>query len=568
MQVQSVDRDVRELLASNYYRIPRFQRPYSWDRENIEDFWTDVTGREDENQDYFIGSMVVYSQGGDINIVDGQQRLTTITIAICALRDVFQDEGFDQLARGAQSIIEKTTVDNQNRYVLTTESSYPYFQNRILSFGNRPAVGVQAGPEEENIQIAYDSLLANIMAVIEPLKSDQGLDADVRRQRIESLLVGIRDKILGLKLILVKLSEEDDAYVIFETLNTRGKELSVSDLLRNFFTRHLRAANPQADTAKIQWQNVLRIVNESSAELSVDTYLHHQWLSKRSYVTLKELFKSIKASIQGADIQAYLDELECDAGTYRQIHETSYVTWLPTERQIENSLEAMLLFRVRQQTPFVLSLLREYRAGNLRLRQVAPVIKSLESFHFLFNAVSQQRSSGGISKMFASAAVQLNQASSIQQKQMALRDLITKLRERVPPFEVFRANFREILYTETLTKNRALVRYILSKFDAVARPGVVVDYTVMTIEHLSSQNPAGEPLPENIVGMLGNLILVSNVLNQRLSNRSVPEKIQILRSEDYPLDEILNDTTVYDQALIDRRTDFLAEEAYHNIWRV
>ena len=345
MQVQSVDRDVRELLASNYYRIPRFQRPYSWDRENIEDFWTDVTGRQDENQDYFIGSMVVYSQGGDINIVDGQQRLTTITIVLCALRDVFQDEGFDQLARGAQSLIEKTTVDNQNRYVLTTESSYPYFQNKILSFGNRPAVGVQAGPEEENIQIAYDSLLANIMAVIEPLKSDQSLDADVRRQRIESLLVGIRDKILGLKLILVKLSEEDDAYVIFETLNTRGKELSVSDLLRNFFTRHLRAANPQADTAKIQWQNVLRIINESSAELSVDTYLHHQWLSKRNYVTLKELFKSIKAVIQGADIQAYLDELECDAGTYRQIHETTYVTWQPTEKKIENSLEAMLLFR-------------------------------------------------------------------------------------------------------------------------------------------------------------------------------------------------------------------------------
>ena len=170
--------------------------------------------------------------------------------------------------------------------------------------------------------------------------------------------------------------------------------------------------------------------------------------------------------------------------------------------------------------------------------------------------------------MFASAAGQLNQAPNIQQKQTALRDLITKLRERVPPFEVFRANFREILYTETLTKNRALVRYILSKFDAVARPDVVVDYSVMTIEHLSSQNPAGEPLPENIVGMLGNLILVSHVLNQRLSNRPVPEKIQILRSEGYPLDEILIDTTVYDQALIERRTDFLAEDAYHNIWRV
>ncbi|MCX6132701.1 MAG: DUF262 domain-containing protein [Ignavibacteriales bacterium] len=507
MHIQSVDRDVRELLASNFYRIPRFQRPYSWDLENIEEFWSDVAGAQRADADYFIGSMVVYSERGDINIVDGQQRLTTIAIAICALRDVFEQEGFHQLALGAQSLIERNTEDNVTRYVVSTESSYPYFQNRVLSFGNRPVLNLQVGPEEENIQVAYDSLKTNIAGAIAPVKAKERVTDDERRQQIEQTLVGIRNRILSLKLILIRLTDEDDAYVIFETINTRGKDLSVSDLLRNFFTRHLRAPNLQADTAKIQWQNVLHVINQSSAELVVDTYLHHHWLSRHSYVTLKELFKKIKDEIHGAGIQGYLDELERDAATYRLIHETTYATWQPHEVSIQSSLKAFLLFRVRQQTPFVLTLLRDYKAGHLKFRQVAPVLRSLESFHFLFNAVTQQRSSGGISMMFASSAIQLDQADSSQRKQVALRELVTKLRQRVPLFDVVRVNFREIIFTNTFTKNRSLVRYILSRFDEAARPGVTLDYSTMTIEHLCPQNPDGQPLPDNILGMMGNLIL-------------------------------------------------------------
>jgi uncharacterized protein with ParB-like and HNH nuclease domain len=61
MKIESTDQEVRTMLSSGYYRIPRFQRPYSWDRENIQDFWEDVI--QENPQDYFIGSMVVYKDG-------------------------------------------------------------------------------------------------------------------------------------------------------------------------------------------------------------------------------------------------------------------------------------------------------------------------------------------------------------------------------------------------------------------------------------------------------------------------------------------------------------------------
>lgn len=569
MQIRSVDRDIRELLAANFYKIPRFQRPYSWDRENIEEFWNDTAGDNRPAQDYFIGSMVVYSDRDSvINIVDGQQRLTTVTIALSALRDVFQEEGFTALALGAQSLIEKTTINNEKRFVLSTESSYPFFQNRILGFGERQNLRVDVGPEEENIQMAYNTLAANIRSVISATKTNTELSPEKKRETIEQLLLSIRDKILSLKLILIELHDEDDAYVIFETLNTRGKDLSVSDLLRNFFTRHLRPANREADTAKIQWQNVLRIINESSVDLVVDVFLHHQWLSRRRFITLRELFRSIKNEIQGNEIQEYLTELVNDSSLYRQIHETSFVDWTPQERDIEKGLRALQLFRVRQQTPFVLTLFREYRRGNIRIPQVTPAIQSLESFHFLFNAVTQQRSSGGISKMFVSSAIQLDRAPDLQRKQIVIRELMAKLRERTPSYDEFRINFRQVLYTNTISKNRALVRYILSRFDEHARPAVTVDYNGMTIEHLYSQSDLNEIMNESVVGMIGNLILIAPELNVRLANRPFAEKLQILRETNYPLGPTLRDAVTFGREEIEHRTDYLAEEAFNRVWSV
>lgn len=61
MKIESIDQDIRTLLSSGYYKIPRFQRPYSWDRENIQEFWDDIV--RDNPSDYFIGSMVVYRDG-------------------------------------------------------------------------------------------------------------------------------------------------------------------------------------------------------------------------------------------------------------------------------------------------------------------------------------------------------------------------------------------------------------------------------------------------------------------------------------------------------------------------
>ena len=99
MEIKPLDQTIRNLLKTGFYKIPRFQRPYSWDRENVEDFWNDTVATDDSS--YFIGSFILHSvsrREGLFQVVDGQQRLTTITLLLASIRDAFDEIGFGKLA--------------------------------------------------------------------------------------------------------------------------------------------------------------------------------------------------------------------------------------------------------------------------------------------------------------------------------------------------------------------------------------------------------------------------------------------------------------------------------------
>lgn len=232
MKIESTDQDIRTMLSSGYYRIPRFQRPYSWDRDNIQEFWDDVV--RDNPSDYFIGSMVVYKDGQQgYGVVDGQQRLTTITILLCVLRNTLVELGLGDLAQGIHGLIERRNIDNKPEYIVSTETSYPYFQDSIQKLGE-PALKVEPLREELNLAAAFEQLSALVSDAMKSVEVDTTLSEKKRPEVAQQKLISIRDALLNLKLIFIKLEDEDDAYIIFETLNTRGKDLSLTGTCQGF----------------------------------------------------------------------------------------------------------------------------------------------------------------------------------------------------------------------------------------------------------------------------------------------------------------------------------------------
>src|SRR6266496_2273667 len=567
MKIESLDQEIRTTLSSGYYRIPRFQRPYSWTRENIQDFWDDVVKNTPES--YFIGSMVVFRDGSQrYGVVDGQQRLTTITVLLAVIRDRLDQLGFSDLAQGIQNLIERKNIDNKPEFILSTETSYPFFQEHILKFG-KPEIACKEMREEESLRSAFDLFSDLVGGVVESIQSDTSLRNDRKKKSIQERLTTIRNAVLDLKVILVKLDDEDDAYIIFETLNTRGKDLSLSDLVKNHMTKHLKARSASVDQPKIKWEKLLDTIEGSSAKLEVDTFIHHFWLSRYDYLAAKRLFKVLKQKIGKNEAKDFLNALVADASLYRAVHEMSFWKWSKQERRIVAALEALQMFRVRQQTPCVLSLMRCFKEKKLRKPHFEDAVVAIEKFHFLFTAVTSQRSSGGISEMYASLGRRLFEATSTQGAVTVIKEIKTKLRERIPLFDEVKALFPLIIYTDNQTKQKDLVKYVLAGFQTHSLQSVVIDFDGMTIEHLVPQRLIGTGgFSEEIVGQLGNVILVPPALNTKLDDKSYKEKKKILKAARFPIPTEflnLNDITPAD---IQSRTANLANEAYAQVWKI
>jgi uncharacterized protein with ParB-like and HNH nuclease domain len=562
MKISSLDKTVADLLKEFLF-VPRFQRPYSWEREQVEQFWHDTIVERDG--DYFIGAVVLYKQGDAWGIVDGQQRITTMVMLLAAVRDAYDDHKLPAQAAGIQAILEKTDIDNKKRFVLATESSFPFLQDKILSRGNTK-LKQDLGTEDASLQQMFEDLRQHID---DALISWPPVGKSKASDRQEAALKLIRDRVLGLKLITVELDNEDDAYLIFETLNTRGKDLQVSHLLKNHLSRLLKPTNKGLDPLKLRWSELLGVFEASQADIDLETFLHHFWLSRAKYVTAKKLFSDMKKEIKKTDIaDIILDDLVNDAGLYRAIIEPSFGKWKKEEGQIRKSLAALGVFRVQQPFPLVLSVMRAYKGGKISKKNAEAMLWAVEQFHFTFTAITSKSSSGGISFMYASWAKALFRAGAQPASQKAMNDVIKGLKSRRPSEDDFVAGFKELRYSDRFTKQKKLVQYILRMFaDHEADGGVAVDHEQMTIEHVASQNPAGSAtISEDHVAMIGNLLWCDSKVQDKLKNKAFAEKRNILKTSDVPGAEAVAGKAAWGETEIEERTKAMAQLAYNKIW--
>jgi uncharacterized protein with ParB-like and HNH nuclease domain len=572
MKIESLDRDTSQMLMSGFYRVPRFQRPYNWDVNNVEEFWQDAV--VDSESDYFIGSMVVFREKDNtFGIVDGQQRLTTITMLLCALRDAFRRANLPDQASGLHAWIERADINNKPRYVLQTETSYPYLQEFIQKDGE-PETPPMLGQEEQSLRAAYTSITQYLNDLSAAVQKDSTLSAEAKASKTKEKLEAVRDKVLGLKVILVTLDNEDDAYVIFETMNTRGKDLTLSDLVKGHLTKILKPKNAGVDLTVDKWAELVQLIEGSSVDLNMNAFLQHYWLSRYDYLAQKKLYKAIKRQVRkSGEARDFLANLSMDARIYREINETAFRKWDKQEMNIKGSLDALNLFRVKQPLPMLLSVMREYRArdtNSLKKKHVEDILAAIENFHFIFTAVTSQRSSGGISSMYASYARRLVQATTLQEKSKVLDELKDKLRAKLPGYAEFEAEFLQIRYTDSFTKQKKLVQYVLAKIDRNKRAaGLQLDYEQMTIEHLAAQNAApADKVSDVCCGQIGNLLLVDQDLNGKLANNAPLVKRNMIQTSGIWLDSVLKDATSWGEQDIENRTKSLASLAYNEVWRL
>jgi hypothetical protein len=407
------------------------------------------------------------------------------------------------------------------------------------------------------LKLAFDHLRGRIEGVLATVEADPSVTEQRKRKTKEQRLLRLRDNALRLQLIVVELTNEDDAYLIFETLNTRGKDLGVADLVKNFLTRLLRPTNKGVDIAKDKWNGIRDLFDASAADIDTNAFIYHAWLSRYPYIGKEKIFKELKLRISKPFAMNFLDDLVEDANLYRNVLEPASHDWPRQELKIASSLEALNIFRVVQPVPMTLSILRGYRHRNLTLTQARSILRDMENFHVQFTAVTAQRTGGGTARMYAAAAEALTLARDKNAKAQVLKDFKGKMRERIPSYQEFEANFGEIEFISDNTKQKSLVQYLVRRFDEHLRQGAPANYEIMGIEHIAPENPAPGVTSPTSIGKLGNLLLLPDELNARLGNTDFKSKLAAYKKAGVPLDPILEHAQRWGDEEIARRTIYL-----------
>lgn len=173
--------------------------------------------------------------------------------------------------------------------------------------------------------------------------------------------------------------------------------------------------------------------------------------------------------------------------------------------------------------------------------------------------------------MYAYHARQLDQ-SNLNDKTQALDELKLKLRDKLPSKEEFITNFLELNYSSTYTKEKALVKYILSKYDSYYssknQSGTAINYDFMTIEHIHAENDTSKSIDISDIGRIGNLLLMEEGLNGKLGNKPFSLKHPVYLTSNIYLDNHIKGTNDWNKDSIINRTKMIAEKLFDEVFKI
>lgn len=552
------------------YIIPRFQREYSWEQDELIELYDDLLDnlKYDEigltASEYFIGSLVLVGDDDDTSnierqVVDGQQRLMTFTIIFSVLRQIFKRIGEEKLSKLVYGYIVSEDENGILYTKVVSETPKPFFQYRIqqkdIDFTRIPHT-----TEEKRILDAYkffEERLEEKYLLSELIKRFP----NVELKHIDALKL-FRDQILKCKVIYVTVKDFDEAYTIFEVLNAKGKDLTPVDIIKNTLFSVLNQTEP-IDVAYEKWNNIRNKISEGNVD-DLLTFYRHYWLSKYGLITNKKLVNDFNKKFDKtvASYEAFLNELEIAASDYRKISLPNSLHWTQPEDQIiYETLEALDVFGVTQVRIFLLALFDGRRRKVIRHSDVCKILEYLQYFHLVFNAICSERPSG-LERRYSSYARRLRACTKKEESVQCICELIAALQESLPSYNEFEKGFHKIHYTSNATKSKKLVQYILKKLERYAAGTTEMKPDSFSIEHI---------LPESTrqkeAGYIGNLLPLGVQLNSNLANKAFFDKITGYKTSQYKvvsvfLEKYGNEPT-WTTDLINKRTKELAKIIYY-----
>ncbi|MBQ0925944.1 DUF262 domain-containing protein [Saccharopolyspora endophytica] len=589
--IKSETRTIQKCFQYCLYDVPNFQREYSWTSDQLADFWNDVVLAQG---DFFFGSTVTWiSERRELfndtySIIDGQQRLTTSAIMLSAIRDSFQ-ELVSESGKAAEAKAADSQATATQRYLITTDddgNSYPVLRRSEPIFGeqiqhsNALPSGVRLNKSAENIRAAQQFFKHRVHEAL------SGLSLGAKIESLKS----IRANVLKARVIQIELTSEEDGFLIFETLNTRGTDLRLADLVKNLLIRGGASNTQDRGTISKRWADLVHRIEDGRTNPDVDSFIWQSWNSRRDAVKQAELFKEVKELVKSDPSKhiAYLEELEEDSQVYEWLENED----VQPERKVRgvrnpfavpefvDSMRALAIFNVTVANTTVIAIARKFKTCSfMKESQLIESIKLVENFHFQFSALTNSGSTGGTRGRYNWFAVRLEAANSTTDVGSAIAELRSRLRDSLPTKDRTESAFMELFYAPGLKLNqkqkvrarKLFIAYVLMAFaNAKKRIPAGQNLASWSIEHIKPQ-ALGSGTYKDSVYSIGNLTLLTSSLNNQLGDSSLAAKIDELRKGNAYFDPALESWAQSgldspSDSQIRERSAMLAEVALNEVW--
>ncbi|MGL2603124.1 GmrSD restriction endonuclease domain-containing protein [Helicobacter pylori] len=532
---------------NNQFVIPIYQRLYSWEKEQCKQLWDDVIkiGGNDKMNGHFIGSILYVLDGNTSSspllIIDGQQRLITITLLLIALRSHLSDE---------VKILEKFSRKEIESYLINNNKDGNKKFRLILSESDKDTLLSLIDKNKRKPSELSVKIMENFKLFEKWISENTG--------KLETIVKGLE------KLMIVWIALEkgkDDPQLIFESMNSKGIELTQTDLIRNYIVMETEVEN-QENFYNQYWRAMEEDFKQN--ETLFNRFVRHYLTIKTGKIpNIKKVYEAFKHYQQkeGIEIEDLLKDLQKYCGYFCQI---------AFKKEADKDLNKALSFLVDLEMdvvyPLLLELYSDYSDGVLSKQDFIPIIALTESY--LCRRAVCGLGTNSLNKTFPSFTKKIDKKQYLKSVEKHFGSL--KGKQRFPNNDKFKDLFITIDFYHFKKIKYFLER--LENFDT-KEP---VDTQECSIEHIMPQTLTPEwqrdlgenfeAIHEKYLHTIGNLTLTG--YNAKYSNNSFQEKRDMengFKQSSLKLNQSLKNLESFGEKEILKRTEALADWAL-KIW--
>lgn len=547
---------LEQLLKTNFsYEIPYFQREFSWGKDDWDDLLEDTIKAMKEKKGHFFGFMTFKkAQDAAIPIIEGQQRLTTVSILLSVVRDLLLEMNEEYWKRLNEEYIKSTDILNPETppffKLILSEMNKDFFR-KFIQEEDIPSKKIEKFKTEKKVNLSNDLIFKCYKFFYDELKkkTEKMDNKGTKDYLIEVVRTVLREFIV----ITAEVADSYAAYNIFQTLNDRGLDLTVTDLLKIYLFD--KVGNSWRE-AKEKWDAIREILSV----VNTNAFLRHYWLSTHGVVQEKHLLNEIASHIKTkAEVFKFLEDLKGEAEAYEALLNPKIDYW--ANKSIVDLLNDLQTLTTQMTLPLLMA------GSHLQDKEFINLLKLCIGFTFRYLTIAEAEHKV-LEKLFSEIAIGLRNGTIKSSEEIKKR-----LSGEYHDDDTFMK-----LFAKKEIKVAKVAKYILMEIDDFLSPDKETYSDKITLEHILPRNPDKdwkEYLDKNniekdeLVNRIGNLTLLLGKVNKEAQNSFFTKKRDLFykKMTKLKINESLKEIKSWTKEDIENRQKRLAEIAVR-IWKI